>query len=222
MSLKKIIAIDGPAGAGKSTVAKAVAKKLNYLYIDTGAMYRTVAYAALLRGIGVGEEEKLTKLAASIKIDMKVSGDTYKVYCDGQDVSELIRTPEVGAAASPVSAVLGVREHLVAQQQRLAAKGKVVMDGRDICTKVLPNADCKIFLTASIQVRAKRRWLELFAKGIDVELEDVAREIEERDYRDSHRVHSPLVQASDAILLDTSYLNIDEVIQKILELVGVV
>ena len=214
------VAIDGPAGAGKSTVAKAVAKRLNFLYIDTGAMYRTVAYAALKRGIGVADEENLTKLAAAIKIDMAVNGDSYKVFCDGQDVSELIRTPEVGAAASPVSAVLGVREHLVAQQQRMAENGKVVMDGRDIGTKVLPNADCKIFLTASIQVRARRRWAELCTKGIDVKLEEVATEIEERDYRDSHRVHSPLVQAPDAILLDTSDLSIEEVIEKILELAG--
>ena len=159
--MKKIIAIDGPAGAGKSTVAKQLAKNLGYLYIDTGAMYRTVALAAIEQNIAFDDAEKLTEIAGSIVIDLKSTADGYQVLLDGRDVSSDIRLPQVGAAASPVSAVQGVREHLVAQQQRLAAAGRVIMDGRDIGTVVLPNADLKIFLTASIEERAKSRFLEL-------------------------------------------------------------
>ena len=213
--MKRIIAIDGPAGAGKSTIAKALAKDLGYLYIDTGAMYRAVAYAAMQQGVAFDDEEKLTRIAADVPIDMEVKDGVYQVYLDGQDVSAAIRTPEVGAAASPVSAVLGVREHLVAQQQRLAKNGRVVMDGRDIGTKVLPHADCKVFLTASLEARAKRRFLELQQKGIETTLQQVQREIAERDYRDSHRAHSPLMQADDAVLVDTSGLTIEQVMRKI-------
>ncbi len=217
--MKKIIAIDGPAGAGKSTVAKQLAKDLNYLYIDTGAMYRTVALKAIEDGVDFSDEEGLTEIAGSIVIDLKSDADAYHVYMDGRDVSADIRLPEVGAAASPVSAVAGVREHLVAQQQRLAAAGSVIMDGRDIGTVVLPQADLKIFLTASIDERAKRRFLELRAKGIDTDLLTVKQDIAERDYRDSHREHSPLKQAEDAVLLNTDNLSVAEVLAKITELV---
>lgn len=218
--MKKIIAIDGPAGAGKSTVAKQLAKDLNYLYIDTGAMYRTVALKAIEDGVDFADAAALTKIAAEMVIDLKSTPEDYYVYMDGRDVSSDIRLPEVGAAASPVSAVAGVREHLVAQQRRLAAAGNVIMDGRDIGTVVLPNADLKIFLTASIEERAKRRFLELQAKGIDTDLDTVQRDIAERDYRDSHREHSPLRQAEDAVLLNTDNLSVAEVLAKITEMVN--
>lgn len=217
--MKKIIAIDGPAGAGKSTVAKQLAKDLNYLYIDTGAMYRTVALKAIEDGVDFDNAAALTEIASRVVIDLKSTPDAYYVYMDGRDVSSDIRLPEVGAAASPVSAVAGVREHLVAQQRRLAATGNVIMDGRDIGTVVLPNADLKIFLTASIEERAKRRFLELRAKGIDTDLETVQRDIAERDYRDSHRENSPLKQAEDAVLLNTDNLSVAEVLAKITAMV---
>lgn len=217
--MKKIIAIDGPAGAGKSTVAKQLAKDLNYLYIDTGAMYRTVALKAIEDGVDFDDAAALTEIASRVVIDLKSTPDAYYVYMDGRDVSSDIRLLEVGAAASPVSAVAGVREHLVAQQRRLAAAGNVIMDGRDIGTVVLPNADLKIFLTASIEERAKRRFLELRAKGIDTDQETVQRDISERDYRDSHRENSPLKQAEDAVLLNTDNLSVAEVLAKIIEMV---
>lgn len=218
--MKKVIAIDGPAGAGKSTVAKLLAKKLGYLYIDTGAMYRTVALAAIEKGISLDDAEKLTDLAEKTVIDMKSEGDTYRVFSDGKDVSTDIRLPEVGAAASPVSAVPGVRTHLVAQQQRMAAAGNVIMDGRDIGTVVLPEADLKVFLTASVEERAKRRFKELKEKGIETDLAQVQKDIAERDYRDSHRTHSPLKQADDAILLQSDNLSIEEVLQRLTSLVN--
>jgi len=213
------VAIDGPAGAGKSTIAKLIANKLGYLYIDTGAMYRAVALIAIEKGVAYDDEVALTKIAQNIKIRLQDGTDGYKVFVDGRDVTKEIRAPQVGAAASPVSAVLGVREALVFQQQQMAKEGKVVMDGRDIGTKVLPDADCKIFLTATLQERAKRRTLELQNKGLDVKMEQVMEEIRQRDQRDSTRINSPLVQAKDAICLDTSELTIEESAQEVFALV---
>lgn len=210
--MKKVIAIDGPAGAGKSTIAKAMAEKLAYIYIDTGAMYRAVAYAALRDGVAVDDAAGLTALAAAADIDMRAEGGINRILLNGEDVTEAIRRPEVGAAASPVSAVGGVREHLVAAQRKLAARGCVVMDGRDIGTVVLPNADCKIFLTADLEERVDRRYNELVAKGIATTREAVREDIETRDYRDSHRENSPLKQAEDAVYLDSSGLSIAEVL----------
>jgi len=183
-------------------------------------MYRAVAWAALQRGIATDDEEALTDLAKNGVITLESSPDGYKVFFDGVDISQAIRTPEVSAASSPVSAVPGVRKYLVAQQQRMASKGYVVMDGRDIGTKVLPHADCKIFLTADAEERAKRRCLELQAKGIVAHIAQVKKEIMERDLRDTTRAHSPLAQAKDAILVDTTHLDIPQVIQRVLELAG--
>jgi cytidylate kinase len=216
--MKKVIAIDGPAGAGKSTIAKGLAKELSYIYIDTGAMYRAVAYQALKQGIAADDAQALTKLAAESEIDMRVEGGENRILLNGEDVTAEIRLPEVGAMASPVSAIGGVREHLVAQQRRLAARGNVVMDGRDIGTVVLPDADCKIYLTASLDERVMRRYTELKAKGLDTTPDEVKNDIETRDYRDSHRENSPLRQADDAVYLDSTGLGIDEVLAKVREL----
>lgn len=218
--MKKVIAIDGPAGAGKSTIAKAMAEKLAYTYIDTGAMYRAVALAAIRAGVAVDDAARLTEIAAAADIDMRVEGGVNRIYLNGEDVTEAIRQPAVGAAASPVSAVGGVREHLVAAQRKLAARGSVVMDGRDIGTVVLPDADCKIFLTAKLAERVERRYNELLAKGLDTTREAVRQDIETRDYRDSHRKNSPLKQAADAVYLDSSGLSIAEVLAEACKLAG--
>ncbi len=214
----KQIAIDGPAGAGKSTVAKRLAARLGYLYIDTGAMYRCIAWLALQQGISLTDETALTALAETARLDLANAADGYHVYCNGQDVSEAIRQPQVGAAASPVSAVDGVRRALVRQQQALAARGGVVMDGRDIGTKVLPHAQCKIFLTAPLAVRAARRAAELREKGLAVDVSQIADEIAERDLRDSTRANSPLTQAADAVYVDTGDMTIEEVTDYLLQL----
>ena len=214
----RIIAIDGPAGAGKSTIAKLVAKKLHYLYIDTGAMYRVVALCAIREGVAFGDEEGLGKIAAGIKIELHHGENAYEVFCDGEDVSAAIRTPEVSAAASPVSAARPVREALVARQRELAAQGGVVLDGRDIGTYVFPNADCKIFLTAGLGERAARRAGELREKGYPADLETVALQLRERDERDSGRAHAPLRKAEDAFELDSTFLSIEQVVEKVLAL----
>lgn len=216
--MKKIIAIDGPAGAGKSTIAKGLAARLGYIYIDTGAMYRAIAWLALQKGIAIDDEAELTDLAAGAEIDMRIENGENIILLNGRDISSEIRLPEVSAAASPVSAVAGVREYLVEQQRRLAARGNVVLDGRDIGTVVLPDADCKIFLTASLDERTDRRWREFQAKGLDITPEQVRSDIAERDYRDSHRANSPLRQAEDAVLLDSTGMSIEDVLKKTLEL----
>jgi len=215
MAVAKQIAIDGPAGAGKSTAARLVADRLGYLYIDTGAMYRAVALLALRAGVDLDDAENLTSLAEGMDLRLESAPGGCRVFAEGEEISEAIRLPEVGNAASPVSAVAGVRKALVARQQDLAASRSVVMDGRDIGTVVLPHAECKVYLTASPQVRAERRCKELLAKGIAADAAQIEREISERDQRDMSREHSPLCQAEGAVLLDSSGLTVDQVVDRI-------
>jgi cytidylate kinase len=220
---KKIsIAIDGPAGAGKSTIAKLISKKLKIVYLDTGAMYRTVALKAIRENIDSLDGEKLAKLVNDIDIKVEYIGDEQRIYLDGEDVSNLVRTSEVSIGASNVAVVPEVRIKMVELQREIAKNCSVVMDGRDIGTYVLPNANLKIFLTASIEERAKRRYNEQLLKGIkDVSLEDVKNDIIYRDKNDSSRAFAPLAKADDAIGLDTTIMSIEEVVEKILEQIEV-
>lgn len=213
------IAIDGPAGAGKSTIAKKLAKDLGYIYVDTGAMYRAMAYFLITQGVDAENTALLEETCQKADISIQYVDGEQIVLLNGENVNHVLRTEEVGKMASVSSANGKLREKLVELQQTLAAKENVVMDGRDIGTVVLPNADVKIFMTASVEVRAKRRYDELVAKGESADLEVIAKDIEERDYRDSHREVSPLKQAEDAVLLDTSDLDIEQVTEKMKELV---
>ncbi|ORU00290.1 Cytidylate kinase [Anaerovibrio sp. JC8] len=213
---KLVVAIDGPAGAGKSTVAQMAAKELGFTYIDTGAMYRAVAWKTLQQGKPV-TDELINEVVKDIVIVLDYKDGKTKVYVDHTDVTAAIRTPEVTAIVSQVAALGPVREKLTDLQRDMATKGSVIMDGRDIATNVLPNADIKIFLTASIEERADRRYKEMKAKGYDVDLKKLQEEIAARDKADSEREISPLVQAEDAELLDTSDMSIEEVVQAILD-----
>lgn len=212
------VAIDGPAGAGKSTIAKAIAKKLGYVYVDTGAMYRAMALFFLRSNISKDDEDKISSVVDDISVSIKYEDGAQHVILNGEDVTGLIRTEEVGNMASATSVYGPVRTKLVALQQELAKTTDVIMDGRDIGTVVLPNADVKVFLTASVECRAKRRYDELVAKGQDADFDQIAKDIEERDYRDSHREISPLKQADDATLVDSSNMTIDEVVEAIINL----
>ncbi|ATI51941.1 (d)CMP kinase [Bacillus anthracis] len=214
------IAIDGPAAAGKSTVAKVVAKKLSYVYIDTGAMYRTLTYAALEQKVDIENEEQLMEVVKNVNIEFQQGENTQLVFLNGQDVSEVIRTPEVTNRVSIVAKHRLVREEMVRRQQELAEKGGVVMDGRDIGTHVLPDAEVKIFMLASVEERAERRHLENMNKGFDSNLEQLKEEIAQRDKLDSEREVSPLKKADDALELDTTSLSIEEVVQKIMGIVS--
>ena len=215
---KIVVAIDGPAGAGKSTIAKLVAEKLGYAYIDTGAMYRSVAWKFLQTGKGF-DEALISTLAKTMVIEFKPEASVNRVFVDGAEVTDAIRSAEVTANVSRVAAIGAVREAMVAQQRRMGESGGVLMDGRDIGTVVFPNAQLKIFLTASVEERALRRYKELMAKGQDVDLAQLKEDIASRDKQDSERAISPLRQAEDALLLDTSHMNIEQVTAKILHLV---
>ena len=206
------IAIDGPAGAGKSTIAKALAKDRNMVYVDTGAMYRAIGLYCSRKGIAGDDETTIVSELDNINVSIAYENGEQVVYLNGENVNGLIRTPEAGNMASAVSVFPKVRSKMVQLQQGLAATTSVVMDGRDIGTVVLPKAEVKIYLTASAAVRAKRRYDELVAKGMECDLAALQKEIEERDYRDMNRETSPLRQAEDAVLLDTSDLNIKEVV----------
>lgn len=213
------IAIDGPAGAGKSTIAKIVAKELGFIYVDTGAMYRTLALACLREGIDQSDEEKVVKKCNEVEVSLGYENGTQKVFLNGEDVSEDIRKEEVGNMTSAIAVYPEVREILVALQKDFASKNNVVMDGRDIGTVVLPNADLKVYLTASVETRAKRRYDELVEKGIDCDLKEIEKDIADRDYRDMNREVSPLKQADDAKLVDSSDMSIEEVVETIKGLV---
>lgn len=216
--MSKKIAIDGPAGAGKSTIAKIVAKELGFIYVDTGAMYRAMALYMINNNIDASDSEKISATCRSADITIRHEGGVQRVYLNGEDVSELVRKEEVGKMASASSVNGDVRKKLVELQQKLAQTTDVVMDGRDIGTVVLPDADLKVFLTASSRVRAERRYKELTEKGEICDIDAIEKDIIDRDYRDSHREISPLKQAEDAVLVDTSDMTIDEVAGKIIDL----
>ena len=214
------VAIDGPAGAGKSTIAKRVAAELGYLYVDTGAIYRTVGYHMSLMGIGPKDKDGIARCIDDVNIAIEYQDDGRQhMILNGQDVTDLIRTPEMSMMASGVSAQPCVRAYLLDMQRQLARTHNVVMDGRDIGTVVLPHADVKVYLTASAGVRAERRWKELIAKGQDVKFEDVYTDVVKRDEQDMNRAIAPLKCADDAEVLDCSYLTIDQVVAEMKEII---
>ena len=214
------VAIDGPAGAGKSSIAKAVAKKLGFVYIDTGAMYRAVAVYAIENNIEIKEENFTESVLDNIQISIEYDESGQKIYLCGKDVSERIRMADASVGASNVAVIPAVRLKLVAMQRELAKKASVLMDGRDIGTYVLPDATLKIFLTASVEERAKRRYKEMIEKGISADFEEVKRDIMYRDKNDSEREFAPLRQAEDAVLVDTSDMTIEQVIDKIYTMIS--
>jgi len=205
------IAIDGPAGAGKSTIAKLVSKELGFVYVDTGAMYRAMALNCLENGVDKDDEAGVVDLVSKTDVSIKYIDGEQAVFLNGENVNGRIRTPEVGNVASAISVYGEVRKKLVDLQQKLAVSENVVMDGRDIGSVVLPNADIKVYLDADVEVRAKRRYDELIAKGEDAVFETILSEMKERDYRDMHRDISPLVKVADAYCVDSSYMTIEEV-----------
>ena len=213
------IAIDGPSGAGKSTIAKAVAAALGIVYVDTGALYRTVGYYVRSQGVAREDKAGIEACLPQIKIEVRYEDGAQHVYLNGEDLGDRIREPEISMYASAVSAVPAVRSFLLDTQRDIAAKNSVIMDGRDIGTVILPNADVKIFMTASDEARAKRRTLELQAKGMDVRYEDVLREMRERDHNDSTREVAPAVAADDAVVLDNSDMTVEESADAVIALV---
>lgn len=212
------VAIDGPAGAGKSTIAKLVAKEKGYIYVDTGAMYRGLAIHFLDKGIQPQETEKVIEACKDAEVTIAYEDAVQHVYLNGKDISSRLRNEEVGNMASVTSAIPEVRKKLLELQQNLAKTQNVIMDGRDIGTCVLPHADVKVYLTASVETRAKRRYQELQEKGVDCNLEEIAHDIEERDRRDMTREIAPLKQAEDAVLVDSSDMTIAEVVKTIVDL----
>lgn len=213
------IALDGPSGAGKSTIAKEVAKRLGYVYVDTGALYRSIGLYACRMEKKTNDAGEVVPLLDEIQLELKYTDGTQKVIMNGEDVSEAIRTPEIAMAASNVSAIPKVREFLLALQRNMAEKHNIVMDGRDIGTVILPNAQVKIFMTASAEERANRRLKEHLAKGQEISYEEILKEINERDYNDSHRAAAPLKKADDAVELDTSDLDIEGAVSAVLGII---
>ena len=209
------VAIDGPAGAGKSTVAKRVAKELGFIYVDTGAMYRAMAVYFLKQGLKPEEADKIAEFAKGANVSIAYEDGVQQVYLNGENVTSLLRTEEVGNMASVSSAIKEVRAQIFDLQRELARTKDVVMDGRDIGTNILPNADVKVYLTASVETRANRRYLELQEKGVACDLAEIAHDIQERDTRDMNREIAPLKQADDAVLVDSSDMTIDEVVEAI-------
>lgn len=215
------IAIDGPAGAGKSTIAKELAKRLQITYLDTGAMYRAVALKSIYLGVDVNDEEKVQAFLPDVDLDIRYIDGVQHVYLDGKDVSKEIREHRMSKAASDISRIPAVRLKLVEMQRALAEKYDCVLDGRDITSYVLPNANYKFFITASPEVRAKRRLLELEAKGEKVDFSVLLEDIKQRDYNDSHRSFAPLTRTEDSVYIDTSDLSIDEVLSTVLSYIKV-
>ena len=210
------IALDGPSGSGKSTIAKKISNKLNILYLDTGAMYRATALKAIKMGIDTFDEQGVLTFINDINLEIKYVDGAQRTYLDGEDVSEKIREPHVSMAASNISILKCVRLKMVDMQRKIAGNMSCVLDGRDIGSYVLPNAQYKFYITASVDVRADRRYKELTLKGHTVDYEELKKEIEQRDFNDKNRDFAPLVQASDAILIDTSFMNIEQVVNKVL------
>ena len=220
MNTHKIaVAVDGPAGAGKSSISKIVAKKLGYLYIDTGAMYRSVTWAVLHNHIDVNNQKAVEALLPELELTMEASDDSRKVFIAGQDVTDFIRTPQVNNAVSIVASYKGVRQYLVERQRLMAEAGGVILDGRDIGSVVLPNAELKIYLTASVEARAMRRYLEVKGTVNEQTLEDIKDSVMQRDDMDKNRKESPLIQVEDAVLVDSSEMTFDETVEHILHLV---
>ena len=220
MNTHKIaVAVDGPAGAGKSSISKIVAKKLGYLYIDTGAMYRSVTWAVLHNHIDVNNQNAVEALLPELDLTMEASDDSCKVFISGQDVTDFIRTPQVNNAVSIVASYKGVRQYLVERQRLMAEAGGVILDGRDIGSVVLPNAELKIYLTASVEARAMRRYLEVKGTVNEQTLEDIKDSVMQRDDMDKNRKESPLIQVEDAVLVDSSEMTFDETVEHILHLV---
>lgn len=220
MNTHKIaVAVDGPAGAGKSSISKIVAKKLGYLYIDTGAMYRSVTWAVLHNHIDVNNQKAVEALLPELDLTMEASDDSCKVFIAGQDVTDFIRTPQVNNAVSIVASYKGVRQYLVERQRLMAEAGGVILDGRDIGSVVLSNAELKIYLTASVEARAMRRYLEVKGTVNEQTLEDIKDSVMQRDDMDKNRKESPLIQVEDAVLVDSSEMTFDETVEHILHLV---
>mgnify|MGYP003290074501 FL=1 len=216
------VAIDGPVGAGKSTIARECAKRIGFIYVDTGALYRTVGLFCKRNGIEISAEnsDNIEKaINADLKLEIKLENGTQLVFMNGENVSSEIRLPEMSMAASAVSAIPCVRRFLLETQRKVARENNVIMDGRDIGTVILPDAEVKIFLTAKPEIRAKRRYDELIAKGLDVKFEDVLNDLNTRDYNDSHRAEAPLRQADDAILLDTSGYDFEQSVAAVIKLI---
>ena len=220
MNTKKIaIAIDGPAGAGKSSISKVVANELGYLYIDTGAMYRGVTWAVLDSHVDVNDQKEVEALLPSLDLTLEPTASACKVFVKGQDVTNLIRQQQINENVSTIASYKGVREYLVERQQAMAAVGGVILDGRDIGSVVLPKAELKIYLTASVDARAKRRWLEVQGTSNEQPLEEIKKNVESRDEMDKNRDESPLVCVEDAIVVDSSNMTFDETVKHILHLV---
>ena len=213
------VAIDGPAGAGKSTIAKKIAKQLGFIYVDTGAMYRAMALACIRNNVNKDDEEAVVAVCSGINVTIAYEGDAQIVMLNGENVNGYIRTEEVGNTASAISVYKEVRLKLLELQRNLAKENNVIMDGRDIGTYVLPDAFVKIYLTASSRTRAERRCLELKERGIEVDIDEVEKDIIDRDYRDMHREIAPLSQAEDAVLVDSSNMGIDEVVEHIIKII---
>lgn len=213
------IAIDGPSGAGKSTVAKSLAKRLGYLYIDTGAMYRSVALKAKEKGILSEDKLAIGQLASSLPITFITDGEHTRVLCDGEDVSEAIRTPEISRLASAISKQKELREILVQRQREMGKEGGIILEGRDIGTTVFPDAEVKFYLDAGGEERVKRRYREMRQKGFEVDLETTRKELMERDDHDMHRDHSPLKRAEDAIFIDSTHRSVKEVVEEMVRMV---